>query len=105
MKSSREKPEFNLVIAPEAISDITDILQYTIEKWGQEQAITYKKILDKGLTTLCYDPELGHARVDVPSDYRALQTGQHIMLYRIEDKTVYVIRVLHSSMNFSPKIE
>ena len=40
----RSKPD-TLFLTPEAKSDITDILNYTIETWGVEQAKVYAEKL------------------------------------------------------------
>ncbi|MGR3177252.1 MAG: type II toxin-antitoxin system RelE/ParE family toxin [Candidatus Anammoxibacter sp.] len=45
-------------------------------------------------------PFLGHSRPDIPTEYRAYQAGQHIIIFRIKDTTIYVVRVLHGSMDF-----
>ena len=103
MKSNHENPEYSLVLAPEAQSDIDDILQYTIAEWGQNQAEKYKVVLGKGFSSLKYNPGLGHARPDIPAEYRAYQAGQHILIFRVADTTIYVVRVLHGSMDFTDK--
>lgn len=45
-------------------------------------------------------PFSGHARDDAPSDYQAWNVNEHVMIYRVENKTVYLVRVLHGKMDF-----
>lgn len=103
MRSSQGNPELLLIVAPEAQLDIFDILQYTLEEWGHPQAKKYKGIIDKALLDIWHNPQLGHKRPDVPPDYRAYPAGQHVIIFRVEVKRVYVVRVLHGRMDFSPR--
>ena len=104
MKSSHKNPKYPLIVAPEAQADIDDILQYTISEWGQNQAKKYRDILSKGFSALIHNPCLGHSRSDIPPEYRAYQAGQHVIIFRAEDGTIYVVRVLHGSMDFIDKL-
>jgi toxin ParE1/3/4 len=104
MKSSHEKPEYSLIISPEAQADVVDILQFTLEEWGLQQAEKYQGVLDNAFSTIHHNPHLGHRRPDIQAEYRAFQAGQHIIVFRTEKKTVYVVRVLHSCMDFSRHI-
>ncbi len=103
MKLKREKPEYSLIVAPYAQADIDDILQYTISEWSQSQAKKYQNILSKGFSSLRNNPSLGHSRPDIPPQYKAYQAGQHIIIFRVAKSTIYVVRVLHGSMNFTDK--
>jgi len=40
-------------------------------------------------------------RPDIPDGYQALAVREHVMIYRIENKTIYLVRSLHSKMNFT----
>mgnify|MGYP006445559695 CR=1 FL=1 len=45
-------------------------------------------------------PLTGHHREDMPSDYVAWAVNEHVMIYRIEGQTIYLVRVLHGKMDF-----
>ncbi|MGR3318589.1 MAG: type II toxin-antitoxin system RelE/ParE family toxin [Candidatus Anammoxibacter sp.] len=32
------------------------------------------------------------------------RVGQHIIIFRVEDTTIYIVRVLHGSMDFIDKL-
>ena len=81
MKSSQENPEFSLIVAPEAQLDIFDILQFTLEEWGRQQAQKYKGILDEAFQVIRQNPNLGHLRPDIPLKYRAYPAGQHVIFF------------------------
>ncbi len=103
-KSSRDNPEYTLIVAPEAESDVVDILHYTLAEWGRLQAEKYQGILDGGFSRLQRTPGVGHSRRDIPTGYKAYHAGQHVILYRVEAETVFVVRVLHGSMDFTGKL-
>lgn len=48
---------------------------------------------------------LGHWRADIPKTYKAYSAGEHIIIYRVEGQTVYVIAILHGSMDFLHQLE
>jgi toxin ParE1/3/4 len=82
-------------LSREAEDDLTDIVQYTADTWGQEQAVAYKAKLDQALRNLVDFPALGRARDDLPSGYRSLRVEQHVIYYRIEGRAIRVNRILH----------
>jgi len=93
-----------LIVSPEAQADVIDMLQFTLEEWGLQQAEKYQSVLDNAFSTIHQNPRLGHKRPDLPPEYRVFQAGQHIIVFRIKEKTVYVIRVLHGCMDFARHI-
>lgn len=93
-----------LDLSREAEDDLRDILQDTYEKWGENQVAIYEAILDKALSSLLANPRIGHQRPDLSSDYLAVRAGHHFMIYRISDKIIYVVRVLHERMDFGGRI-
>ena len=90
----KSKPD-TLFLTPEAKSDITDILNYTIETWGVRQAKVYADRLYKGFKLLLENPLLGRQRDDIIPGYRIWSIEKHFAIYRLEHKQVAVIRVLH----------
>lgn len=72
----RSKPD-TLFLTSKAKSDITDILNYTIEIWGLEQAEVYADRLYKGCKLLLENSLLGRQRDDIIPGYR---------IWRIEKK-------------------
>ena len=84
-----------LFLTPEAQSDITDILNYTIDIWGEKQAEIYADLLYKGMSLLCESPYLGKERDDILPGYRIWRVEQHFAIYKVETGLISVIRVLH----------
>lgn len=98
MKSNHE---YELLISQEAFEDLIDIQNYTYTVHGEPQWKHYEDLLDKALLQILEHPFSGHAREDIPEGYRAWNVGQHVMIYRVFNHIVYLIRVLHGKMDFT----
>ena len=88
-----------LYLAPQAEDDFADILQYTLETWGEAQVFAYRTVLDKALLTLQQNPHIGQPRKELSPAHRIFPAGQHIIVYRATDQAVYVSRILHGRMD------
>ena len=73
-------------------SDIADILQYTIELWGPEQADKYEDEIFEALERLRQYPELGRL---VSGSEREMAIRHHVVLYDFIGTTVTLLRILH----------
>jgi plasmid stabilization system protein ParE len=45
-------------------------------------------------------PHLGHTRLDIPKNYKAQAAGKHIIIFTKTQETIFIARILHSSMDF-----
>lgn len=90
--------------SPEAVKDLQGIEKYISVELDNSQSA--ERIVDKiinKIDRLADLPEIGaplSSRVDVKTDYRYLVCGNYNVFYRIEYKTVKIIRVLNARRNF-----
>jgi len=91
---------FALEISEEAYDDLVNIQSYSLREFGERQWKKYSRLLEQGLEQILQHPFSGHIRKDVPKNYLTLQVEEHVMIYRIEKGTIYLVRVLHKKMNF-----
>ena len=91
--------ERHLILSPRAEEDLTDILQYTLENWGEEQLLAYRAILDKAFSTLRGNPQIGMRRPEISREHRIFPAGSHIIVYRVSDVAILVSRILHVRMD------
>lgn len=94
--SSRSLP---VKLSRKARQDFIDILRYTGQTWGQAQLEVYRNKIDDALQAVGRNPESGHRRDDLPQTHRAYLVGSHLVVYRIEDDGVGVVRILHQRMS------
>ena len=90
-------PELQIELSDPAKLDLRDILSYTLQMWGEHQLVEYKAKIDGALRNVRQNPRIGHEYDDTA--LRVIHVGRHQMFYRIDDTTIYVVRVLHENMD------
>ncbi|RKT10356.1 toxin ParE1/3/4 [Paraburkholderia sp. RAU2J] len=98
-------PEYRLELAAEAQDDFEDILLHTLLTWGERQMQAYGDLLDRSLSTIRTNPNIGHVHPFVRDPYKCFQAGQHLIFYRVQDVTVFVVRILHSRMDPASRLD
>lgn len=88
-----------LVLRPEARTDLVAIWRYTTERWGPHQARRYILALHEDLHVLAENPDLGRSYEHVRSGYRVYPSGKHLIFYRLAPEEVDVVRILHERMD------
>jgi toxin ParE1/3/4 len=78
-------PELTLFLSPKSEDDLTDILQYTLENWGNSQINVYREILNKALQTIKQNPNIVQSRKELPNGHRIFPAGQHLIIYRVTE--------------------
>ena len=87
-------------LSKRAFADIVGIGEYTIERFGIEQARRYRDRLEDALQTLADNPERGRAADDIAPGLRRSNYQSHAVFYRLEARGVLIVRVLHQRMDF-----
>jgi len=105
--------DWRIVLTSAAEADFDQILQWTAEHFGNEQAEAYSEILLAALEALKDGPTLPdvRAREDLPWGIltihaaRSGKKARHIILFRVDPardtKTLQVLRILHDAMDLS----
>ena len=88
-------PKFRLELTKPARLDFRDILSYTSQMWGERQLVEYKSKIDAALSAIAQNPNIGHTQHKL----LVYPAGKHLIYYRIEAATVYVVRILHERMD------
>lgn len=82
-----------------AEADLEGIYTYTVQQWSAAQAIRYVTELNVGLQALAIGQILGRARSDLAEGYLSRPIGAHLIIYREMDDALFVVRILHASMD------
>ena len=88
-------PKFRLELTKPARLDFRDILSYTSQTWGEWQLVAYKSKIDAALSAIAQNPYIGRTKHKL----LVYPVGKHLIYYRIEAATVYVVRILHERMD------
>ena len=81
--------------------DLAQIWRHTNENWGKSQADKYLQLLEKGFHMLLLHPKSGKSRDEIRKGYRSLPVENHVVFYRINEKDIEIVRILHQRMEFS----
>jgi toxin ParE1/3/4 len=82
-----------------AENDLVGIWEFSCAQWSPDQADKYLDELDRGISLLAGNPELGLSRYDVREGYRVLFINSHAIYYTITPFTIFIVRVLHEQMD------
>ncbi len=91
----------SLKLTRRARTDIQHISRYTTEMWGKEQAVAYKELLAKHFAMLQANPSIGHSKPGLEEGILCVRAGRHLIFYETQNETVYVLRILHDSMDYA----
>jgi toxin ParE1/3/4 len=88
-----------LVVSDTARADLRAIRNYTEREWGPSRRDQYLAAIESRLKLLKKRPELAAIRSDLPTGFRSIAIGRHLIFYRYENQTVLIVRVLHQQMD------
>lgn len=83
-----------------AVIDLSDIWNYTFNKWPEKQADKYYKMLLDTCQFVANKPNIGKNYDAVFNGLIGHQTGHHIIFYSItRENEILIKRILHEQMD------
>ncbi|WP_320170518.1 type II toxin-antitoxin system RelE/ParE family toxin [Maridesulfovibrio sp.] len=82
-----------------AYDDLKSIARYTQKTWGIEQRKEYMSRLDQSFHLIAENIGIGRNCDHIREGYFSHLVGRHLIFYRVEDKTVMIVRILHQNMD------
>lgn len=93
-------PEYKLSLAAER--DIVKIADYTIEKFGIQQARVYRRGLVSSFEELASDPKIGRLHVSkTKKQLLRYRYKSHMIFFKETHSGILIVRVLGSRMDFN----
>ena len=87
------------ILSPAAESDVNDIWDYTIERWGVRQAASYVGDIRDACAALSQGTRVS-IPVKVRDAYHKAIVGMNMVYFRrANDTSIVVVRILHQSMD------
>ena len=83
-----------------AAMDLEAIAEYTIERFGLEQARQYRDDLASCFVRLAANPELGRRVEQLGRNLRRFEHRSHIVFYQAQESRLLIVRILHYRMDF-----
>lgn len=94
----------NVVLRQEAIDDLTDIWNYTLFEWSENQADKYYKTIKSACKEIGKNPNLGKIYKEINQNLKGLRCGKHIIFYQeISKNEIEIIRILHERMDLESR--
>jgi toxin ParE1/3/4 len=89
-----------LVFTEAALEDLRAIRAYTLEHWAAPQEQRYLDSLWEKFEAIAADPARYRLRHDLFPGCRTAAQGKHVILFRIGQDSLEIVRVLHAAMDF-----
>ena len=91
----------DFVLSERAKKDHVGIADYTEEKWSEDMAERYIRMLFTECGELANKPLVGRSYDPIYHGLRGTTCGKHVIFYRVLSRNkVRVVRVLHEKMDF-----
>lgn len=95
-----------LSLTKKALDDLNGIWLYTAEKWSENQADKYYKLLTDSFNEIANHPEIGRQYDLTGNIIFGLRVGRHIIFYRLNKiKNVEILRILHQRMDIQSNLD
>ena len=91
--------KYELIITEPAEIDLESISAYSYLEFGEERAIKYTTDIFNTISLINKDPSIGKKRYGLPGVILGRKSGRHVIFYRVQDNTIYIIRILHETMD------
>jgi len=88
-------------LSQEADIDLQTIYDHTEDKFGTDQAVKYLTGLEELFYVLCTHPNTGRVRNEIRKGLRSSSYVSHVVFYRIIEKRIRIVRVLHASRDIA----
>ncbi len=96
----------NYRLTNRAVADLTQIWKYTFDKWSENQADQYYKMLIDHFDKLAVNPDLGKDYYMVANSLLGFKAGRHIIFYhRIDTNQIEIVRILHEQMDLRSRLD
>ncbi len=85
-------------LSHKARRDLDDIWDYSRGLWGTRRGVAYLRDIWTAIELVAERPSIGAVLEDLPA-YRRRPVGSHMILHRLQDGVVMIVRVLHQNMD------
>lgn len=81
-------------LTKKAVEDLGNIWEYTVDRWSEEQADSYYRMLLEICGKIANQPDLGRNYEGIKADLFGLKVGRYITFYRkMPDKPIEITRI------------
>jgi plasmid stabilization system protein ParE len=100
------KRKYAVQLSERAQKDFKAIQRYTLKRYSEKQVLKYSKMIKSGIENINENPALyGHSRPDIPERYKSHQVGEHSIIFRVDENKIFIVAILHGSMDFRNQLQ
>jgi toxin ParE1/3/4 len=89
-----------------AVEDLTQIWDYTRNKWSENQADIYYSLLIDNCKEISSNPGIGNKYSGIREGLFGRNTGKHIIFYReVAENEIEIVRILHEQMDLMNRLK
>lgn len=94
------------LLTQKAITDLTEIWNYTINTWSENQADKYYEEILNFCQKLADNPKIGENYSQLIQDLKGSKINRHIIFYReTTQNTIEIERILHEHMDLKSRLK
>jgi toxin ParE1/3/4 len=93
-----------VILRPDADADLAEILTYSVDHFGRDTGIAYLRGIGEVFDLLEDHPRAGAPRNDIKPGLRSIGYHRHKIFYEVSDETVWILRVLHQSVDVEQRL-
>ena len=82
-----------------ADADLVEIYTYSFQSFGEAKADAYLQSLEESFQHLADQPKLGRPMGHIRKGYFRYEHASHSIFYKVKNKGVFIVRVLHPAMD------
>ena len=97
--------KFNFEVSKLALKDMDEIWEYTAEHWSKQQANKYYKEIIDVIEKICNKSVMGTGIDEVKKGHKRVNIRSHMIIYKIQNNTVFIDRILHQKMDIEKQLE
>ncbi|PTX61144.1 toxin ParE1/3/4 [Kordia periserrulae] len=96
----------NIIFRQKAVDDLSEIWNYTLLNWSENQADQYYKLIQAACVEISKNPSIGKSYENIHNKLLGFKTGKHIIFYRQSSKnSIEIVRILHERMDLENRIQ
>lgn len=95
------RPLKGYLLSEAADRDLEDIFDYTLNRFGTDQAVRYLIELETIFLKLTTHPGMGKNRNEIRRGLKSFPKFSHVIFYRLRENHIFIVRVLHGSRDVS----
>lgn len=94
-----------VILRQKAIDDLSDIWDYTMYKWSENQADIYYSTIKFACKEIGTNLDIGKQYYGISANLFGFKSGKHIIFYHIiSEDEIEVIRILHERMDLKNRL-